>query len=107
IKKLIDDNRKDLRRIFTWYYYQWVEYEKNGTLKLDRIARDFFFLHCPFTKAIRDQIVKIPAYSDLNRKYTIITERNLTRLENKFKKLRDENGILPPELQEHLDYYCK
>lgn len=105
---IIRNNRKDNRRIFTIYYYTWMEFERKGIMKLDKVSREIFFKYMPFPKAIRDELGKFPAYSDLNDKYGIVTNRDILRIENRYKKMKDANGgNYPPEIQETLDFYRK
>ncbi|MBN8218385.1 MAG: hypothetical protein J0L75_17200 [Spirochaetes bacterium] len=108
LEAVIRDNRKDSRRVFTLFYYTWIDFERKGTMRLDRVSRETFFRYMPFPKAIREELGKFPAYSDLNNKYNIITNREIVRIENRYKKYKDlHDGKYPPEIQETLDFHRK
>lgn len=107
LQDIINNNRKDPKRVFTLFYVTWIEYERRGILKLDRASREIFFKYIPFTKGIRETLSKIPAFSDLSDKYNIITNREIMRIENRYKKAKNEAGEYPLEIQETLDYLNK
>ncbi|HMA99931.1 MAG TPA: hypothetical protein VKS21_02990 [Spirochaetota bacterium] len=107
LRNIVKNNRKDPKKIFFLFYYQWIEYERRGIMKLDRLSRDIFFKFCPFSKHIRDFLERIPVFAHPINRYNNIQKREVTKLEAKYKKKRDANGELPPELQENLDFIKK
>jgi hypothetical protein len=107
LKELYRLNRRDAKRIFELYYMTWIEYERKGIMKLDKVARDIFFRYLPLSKSVRDTLTRLPAYERLLNRHTNISNRTIDRLNLRYNKKRDENGNLPPELQSNIDYYTK
>ncbi len=104
LQEIINNNRKDIKRVFILFYLTWMDYERKGIMRLDRASREIFFKYVPFPKEVRDRLSKIPVFSDLADKYKIVTEREITRLETRYRKLKNEAGDFPVEVQLTLDY---
>ena len=105
IRKFILNNRNDNKHIFVSYYTMWMEHESKGIMKLDSVARDFFFRHIPFSKAIRSSLEKLPTYERLINRHNHMAKGSLNTLETKYRKLQNDRGILSQELQRHIDFY--
>ena len=103
--QLIRDNRKEPKRLFMYYYNLWIEYESKGIMKMDKICRQIFFKHLPFSSQIRDELNRIPIYHELINKYNNICQRNINRLEIRYKSRKNEQGELPKELLDNLSFY--
>ncbi len=86
-------------------YLLWIKYESEGVQRLNKVVRNIFYKHIPFSKEIRDKVSKLPAYADMHNRFINIRNRQYKEFENKYKKYMDANGKLPPVLQENLDFY--
>ncbi len=85
-------------------YINWIKFEAEGTLKLNRVARAIFYRHVPFEKSIRDALAPQPAYADLHNRFTNIRRRKLKELEVRYRKY-GEPELLPEKLKYNLDFY--
>ncbi len=85
-------------------YANWVKYESEGVLKLNKVARGIMYRHVPFSKEIRDKLATQPAYSDIHTRFINIRNRKLKELEVKYKKY-GEGESLPDLLRKNLDFY--
>jgi len=85
-------------------YMLWVEYEKDGIMKLNSVVREMFFKNIPFKKEIRDQLEKMPAFSTFANRYKNIQNREYASYERKFKKYQDAAGAYPEEIQAFFDF---
>lgn len=94
---------RDDRARFTNDYLNWLKYESQGVLKLNKVCRNIMYKHIPFEKKIRDEISNQPAYAEIHNRFKNIRNRKLREMEVKFRKY--EEGGLPAELQSTLDYY--
>ncbi|MDH5655324.1 MAG: cyclic nucleotide-binding domain-containing protein [Spirochaetia bacterium] len=83
-------------------YVNWIKFESEGTLKLNKVVRGIFYRHVPFSKDIRDKIATQPAYMDFHNRFTNIRNRKLKEFETKYRKYGE---VLPPILQGNLDFY--
>lgn len=101
IKKQIKSVKIDRNR-FALDYYDWIVFESQGIPKLNRVLRKIFYRLIPFPKTMRDNISTLPVYSELYRKYDIISLREFKRFEAKFKKYA-ESGTMPEDLEAFLN----
>ncbi len=87
---------------FTNDYIQWLKYESQGILKLNKVSRNIFYRHIPFAKEIRDRVSKQPAFLDIHNRFRNISSKKHRQLEARYRKF----GENPPEdFQANLDFY--
>lgn len=97
---------RDDRARFINDYITWVKYESEGTQRLNKVIRKIMAKHIPFTKPIRDNLLKLPNFQDIIQKSINVKKRKAIELEPRYKKYRTENnGIIPPELESTMKYY--
>ncbi len=85
-------------------YSMWVEYEREGIMKLNTVVREMFFKHIPFRKEVRDNLENMPAFNKFTNRFKNIHNREFAAYERKFKKYQDENGTYPKEIQTFFDF---
>ncbi len=101
--KILFNKIKIDRDRFAHDYHLWVNYEKDGIPKLNRVVRTMFYRYIPFPKEIRDKICKLPIFEELDIKFNNIRNRELKSIEVKYNKYK-QKGDLPEDLQKYLDY---
>ena len=101
IKEQIKSIKIDRNR-FALDYYEWVIFESEGVPKLNKVLRKIFYRSIPFPKKIRENISKLPLYDEIDRKFSIVTDREFKRLEARFKKYK-EGDKMPKDLQAFLE----
>ncbi len=85
-------------------YMLWVEYEREGIMKLNTVVREMFFKHIPFRQEIRDNLENMPAFNKYATRYKNISQRDYAAYERKFKKYQDESGGYPKEIQTFFEF---
>ncbi len=98
-KSLRDDRNK-----FADDYIMWVLFEKDGIPKLNNVVRDIFYKNIPFRKEIRDKLENMPAFSEIATRFRNVHKRMLLGYNRRFKKYQDENGNLPEDLQNFMNF---
>jgi CRP-like cAMP-binding protein len=83
-------------------YINWIKFESEGVLKLNKVARGIFYRHVPFAKDIRDKIAAQPAYSELHHRFTNIRMKKFRELEVKYRKYGE---ALPEILRKNQEFY--
>ena len=110
MKEKINQKFKSLRTNrdrFADDYMLWIEYEKDGIMKLNNVVREMFFKHVPFKKDIRDQLENMPAFNKYANRYKNIQNREYASYERKFKKYQDGSGAYPKEIQAYFEFLKK
>ncbi|HPS57387.1 MAG TPA: cyclic nucleotide-binding domain-containing protein [Spirochaetota bacterium] len=85
-------------------YMLWVEYEREGIMKLNNVVREMFFKHMPFKKETREMLEGMPAYAKYAGRYKNVQAREIAAFERKFKKYQNETGLYPPEIEKFFEY---
>ncbi len=106
LKALIAKHHNKMRDIFTSDYEQWINYESKGNPRLNKVARNMLFRHCPFSKGIREQLEKQPMYSDMITLLKKQKEKQVRDLDIRYKYYRKvNNGTLDTILEGNLEFY--
>ncbi|MCB1199532.1 MAG: cyclic nucleotide-binding domain-containing protein [Leptospiraceae bacterium] len=96
--------REDRER-FANDYTIWLKYESEGVQRMNKVARRLFCKHVPFSKAIREKLVRQPAFADFIEKSNNIHKKKARELQPRYTKYERDNGSLPDELLDTLKYF--
>ena len=97
---------RDDRARFVHDYITWVKFESDGTQRFNKVARKIFSKHIPFSKDLREKLLKLPSYTDVVQKSINIRKRKASELEPRYRNYRQDNdGILPEELENTYKFY--
>ncbi len=105
LKTEIKRHRNNLADMFVLDYNTWISYESKGLLRLNKVAREIMFKHCPFAKPVRANLEKSPLYNTLLSQFDKIRVKQCRILESRYAKLAAPNASIHPDLAENLVYY--
>ena len=103
IKNFIKKTRSDRER-FASDYITWLLYEYEGKLRFNPVVRDIFYRFAPFNKEMREQLAKKPLYSDLETKRINRNNKEILRLESRYKRFEKAGEPIPPGIIEYMEY---
>ncbi len=107
IKIQLQKARNNFRDAFVMDYVNWMQYEANGAMKLNRVAREIMATYCPFTKERRDSL----RANAMFEKAMFRQERNFNELahgwELKIRKRENHDEEVPQEFYDTYEYYTK
>ncbi len=104
VRNSIQKGRNNFKNVFTMDYYEYINYESNGALRLNKVSRSILFRFCPFSSDVRARISTNPQYKDLMEKYQIFQSRKKRTLELLIRKIESQGKQIPHELKQQLDY---
>jgi len=107
IKAELDRAKKNFRAVFVSNYADWLQYEANGSLRLNRTVRRMMFEYCTFAAPIRDRMKQNPQYAELFTKFNIKQQKNLRHITSVIQKVRQSGKPVPQELQDELEFAGK
>ncbi len=99
-------NLRDDRSKFINDYLIWIKYESQGILKLNRVVRNIMYRYVPFSKGIRENLQKQPAYAEIHNRFKNIRNKKIIEIENRWKKYGDKS-TWPESLKFTYDYYTQ
>lgn len=93
------NNYKDL---FVQDYITYMVYESTGAIRLNKIVRKILFTYCPFSPQIQSSLSAHPLYEDLIKRRSVLTQKELTRLDNLLVKVRQSSKPIPDEINNQV-----
>lgn len=107
IKVLLTKARNSIKEAFVLDYIIWVAYESEGSPRLNKIARNIMFNHCPFPLETRKKLTSNPIYLSVVQKHTTKYEQLSHRMNNLFQKITNAGKNVPEELLQELTFIDK
>lgn len=104
VRDEIKKNSNKYREVFITDYIQYMKYEQNGSLRLNRVARTILFTFCPFSQQIRDQLSANPQYAELIQVRSTHIKASLHALSGIIRKVQTQGADLPDEIQQQVRY---
>ena len=107
IKSAIAKAKNNYREVFVVDYIAWVKYEAQGSVRLNKQARDIIFRYCPFARPIRESLKESPMYRDMIGKFEILNDREAKKVQSALARYQKSGGELLPEMEEYLAFFEK
>ena len=107
IKQQIIKARNNTRECFVIDYEQWIQYESDGALRLNKPTRDIMAMYCPFSKDIRKNLVSRPVFGEALVRYERLCHNRLRILEAKALAITKKGKTVPKEIADTIYYFDK
>lgn len=107
IKSAIAKAKNNYREVFVVDYIAWVKYEAQGSVRLNKQARDIIFRYCPLARPIRESLKESPMYRDMIGKFEILNDREAKKVQSALARYQKSGGELLPEMEEYLAFFEK
>ncbi len=101
IKNSLQKARNSYKELFVQDYCAWIQFESNGSPRLNKVARAILFTYCPFALSYRNTLRSNPLYTELFERYDVKTGTHIHKLENIFARLNNE---VPDELASYMNF---
>ena len=85
-------------------YIKWMNFEFEGRIKLNSVARDIFYRYCPFRKDVRSELAKKPLYTNLDTKYNNRTRKRILKIESRIRKFEKSEDSLPQDIADYMKF---
>lgn len=107
VKVLLTKARNSIKEAFVLDYIIWVAYESEGSPRLNKIARNIMFNHCPFPAETRKKLTANPIYLSVVQRHATKYEQLSHRMNNLFQKITNSGKDVPDELLQELTFIDK
>ncbi|MCR5486942.1 MAG: hypothetical protein K6F35_05370 [Lachnospiraceae bacterium] len=105
IKLQLQSARNSVKGVFVSDYVNYVEFEKSGSLRLNKLARSIIFRYCPFPREIRDTLgTASPAYADIISKFNLKRAQKLHLLDILMQKIEKSGATVPKEISMQVGF---
>lgn len=107
VKLLLTKARNSIKEAFVLDYLVWVAYESEGSPRLNKVARNILFNHCPFPSETRHKLTSNPIYLSVIQKHTSKYEQLSHRMNNLCQKITNAGKDLPDEFKQEVAFFDK
>lgn len=105
IKLQLQKAKNSFKEMFVMDYENWIRYEAQGAIKLNKVAREIMFVYCPLSKEIRDRIAAQPAFADAAGRFQRERLKKVKEVTNRYINVSKRIGELPEILQDNINFY--
>ncbi|MCR5508469.1 MAG: hypothetical protein K6F34_07270 [Lachnospiraceae bacterium] len=101
----LKNNANNFKKVFISDYYQYIKYESQYALRLNKLARSILFTFCPFSHDIVSGLSDNPQYAQLIAKHEADVKQRQKMLNNLCVKF-DKAGVgVPSEIRKQIELW--
>ena len=104
IKNDMVRSKNSFREMFIRDYQTWIQFESNGSPRLNKVARGILFTYIPFAASYRERLSINPMYRDLIEHYETKQKAKIHRMDNLIKKINNMGYDAPDEIEEEFRF---
>ena len=97
--------KNNYREVFVMDYINWMKFESQGSMRLNKVSRRIISEYVPFKENVRKKMEENPVYRELFTKSVIMADRKREKEKIIFDRYVAAGGAITPELEAHLKYY--
>lgn len=106
IKLQIQKARNNSREIFLIDYEFWVKSESNGSMKMNKVAREILATYCPFEKALREKLGVQRPYEVAMARHGRNCLKKKQEFDLRIRSIQKETSDVPEEILTTYSFYA-
>ncbi|MBQ3164877.1 MAG: Crp/Fnr family transcriptional regulator [Lachnospiraceae bacterium] len=106
IKLQIQKARNNSREIFLIDYEFWVKSESNGSMKMNKVAREIMATYCPFEKALREKLGVQRPYEVAMARHGRNCLKKKQEFDLRIRSIQKETSDVPEEILTTYSFYA-
>lgn len=107
VKLQIQKGRNNSREIFLIDYEAWIKNEANGSMKMNKVAREILATYCPFEKNLRMKLNVQRPYELAQARSIRNAQKKKQEFELKIKALQKVTDEVPDEMMNTYKFYAE
>lgn len=104
LKSALQKAKNSYKEMFVRDYISWIQYEGQGSPRLNKVARNILFSYCPFSAPVRKSLAANPLFREILERYNVKNVQKLHHLENIEQKLKNNRSAIPDELVRQREF---
>ena len=104
VKALLKSSRNNMREAFTKQYTIWINFEAQGSIRLNKAERNILNKHCTFSKSYRAKVSNHPMYEQMISRHEIKCSQAYNHLKTIIDRVEKNEGEVPEEVKKGLEY---
>lgn len=106
VKLQIQKSRNNSRETFLIDYESWIKNEANGSMKMNKVAREILATYCPFEKGLRMKLNSQRPYEVAQARSFRNAQKKKQEFELKIKALQKVTSKIPAEMMNTYKFYA-
>lgn len=106
VKLQIQKARNNSREIFLIDYEFWVKSESNGSMKMNKVAREILATYCPFEKALREKLGVQRPYEVAMARHGRNCLKKKQEFDLRIRSIQKETSDVPEEILTTYSFYA-
>ena len=107
VKLQIQKARNNSREIFLLDYEAWIKNEANGSMKMNKVAREIIATYCPFEKSLRTKLNAQRPYEVAQARSIRNAQKKKQEFELKIKALQKVTDEIPDEMMNTYKFFAE
>lgn len=104
VKTLLKSSRNNMREAFTKQYTIWINFEAQGSIRLNKAERNILNKYCTFSKSYRAKVSSHPMYEQAISRHEIKSSQAVHHLQTIIDKVEKNGGTVPDEVKQGIEY---
>lgn len=105
IKMQLQKARSSAKEVFVQDYETWIKNEAQGSIRMNKVAREILASYCPFSAEIRESVKNQPIFADAMARYLREKALKVKEIDLRHRMLEKEGVEIPEELLRTQEYY--
>lgn len=106
VKLQIQKARNNSREIFLIDYEFWVKSESNGSMKMNKVAREILATYCPFEKSLREKLGVQRPYEIAMARHGRNSLKKKQEFDLRIRAIQKETPDVPEEILTTYNFYA-
>ncbi len=107
IKSAYSKCRNNSKEMFAKDYSDYILYEANGSIRLNKLARSILFKYCPLSKSYRAKMSSNPTLGDMIEKFKLKRAHSIKLADIVLQRIEKAGHKAPAPIQEYRKYLEK
>ena len=107
VKLQIQKARNNSREIFLIDYEFWVKSESNGSMKMNKVAREILATYCPFEKKLREKLGVQRPYEVAMARHGRNCQKKKQEFDLRIRAIQKESSDVPEEILTTYKFYSE
>ena len=104
IKNDLVRSKNSFREMFIRDYIVWINFESQGSPRLNKVVRAIMFSYVPFSRDVRKKLGLNPMYKDMVERYEVKQGAKIHRMDNLIKKISNMGKEVPDEIEMQMHF---
>lgn len=101
IKLAMQKARNSSKEMFVRDYIDYVMFEGIGSIRMNKLSRYILFNYCPFSKAVRENMINNPLYKEIVERYINKNKQAIHLNDMILQKMTNNKIAVPEEMRAH------